>query len=75
MARNDGSRSLAAIHIEAAIEALLSAHSSACMYRANGHPTYIESVPANLERAMLSIKAAMADAEEHIPKASQKEPT
>ena len=73
MARTDGSRSLADIHIKNAIEALLSAHSSACMYRSSGHPTYIENVPANLENAMRSIRSAMDDAEDHIPHNTSKE--
>jgi hypothetical protein len=58
--------SLASVHIQLAIETLLSAHSSTCMYRANGHPTYMESVPANLEKAIRSINEAMVDAREEL---------
>jgi hypothetical protein len=75
MPRNDGSQSHAATHIRGAIDALLNAHTSACMYQSNGHPTYMESVPANLENAMRCINAAMADAKKQIPQITTKEKT
>jgi hypothetical protein len=75
MPRNDGSQSHAATHIRGAIDALLNAHTSACMYQSNGHPTYMEGVPAGLENAMRCINAAMADAKKHIPQITTKETT
>jgi len=57
---------MASVFIKSAIESLLNAHASANMHRSSGNKEYMETVPANLENAMLSIKAAMSDAKNHI---------
>jgi hypothetical protein len=63
---HDGSGSHAHVHIAIAIETLLRAHSSACMYRSNGHPGYLESVKPNLEQAMQLINAAVKEVDREL---------
>ena len=62
----DGSRELMSVHIRGAIDALLHAYAQANMYRTNGHPGYVEGIPANLDAAMGCVEDAMSDAKEQI---------
>ena len=66
MTNTEYTNSLAATHIRLSIDALLNALSSACMYRAGGHPEHMKITLSNLERAILSIREAKYDAEKHM---------